>query len=129
MSLCLAAAGTVLSIAATDFTLSWMHSVEKTEWRETWRVAEAGLVLEEAAVRGSGAGMEPPPGARLVEGFYRWNPDAAPVPEVVLRRARQVGDWRLCANGRCADLGEWLGVDADPVTLSSLAPADCAGRP
>ena len=117
MSLCLAAASAVLSIAATEFSLSLMHSVEKTEWRETWRVTDGGLILDEAAVRGSGAGMEPPPEARLEGGFYVWNPAAAPVPEIVLRRAPQVGDWRLCADGRCADLGEWIGLDADPATL------------
>jgi hypothetical protein len=117
MSLCIAAAGALLSIAATEFSLSWTHSVEKTEWREKWRVLEDALVLQEAAVRGSGAGMEPPPDARLVEGFYRWKPEAAPVPEIVLRRAPQVGDWRLCADGRCANLGDWIGSDADPVTL------------
>ena len=124
MSLCLAAAGAVLSIAATDFSLSWTHSVEKTEWREEWHVADDVLVLQEAAVRGSGAGMEPPPEARLVEGFYRWKPAAGPVPEIVLRRAPQVGDWRLCAEERCADLGEWIGRDADPVTLRA-----CPGTP
>lgn len=117
MSLCIVAAGAILSIAATDFSLSWTHTVEKTEWREEWHVAEGALVLQEAAVRGSGAGMEPPPGARLVDGFYRWKPEAAPVPTIVLRRAPEVGDWRLCADGRCASLGEWIGRDADPVTL------------
>jgi len=117
MSLCLAAAGAVLAIAATDFSLSWMHTVEKTEWREEWHTADGALVLREAAARGSGAGMEPPAGARLEDGFYVWNPVAAPVPEIVLRRAPQVGDWTLCAAGRCAALGEWIGPDADPVTL------------
>lgn len=117
MSLCIVAAGAVLSIAATNFSLSWTHTVERTEWREAWHVVPGGLVLDEAAVRGSGAGMEPPPEARLVEGFYRWRPDPAAVPEVVLRRAPQAGDWRLCAGERCSPLGEWIGRDADPVTL------------
>ena len=117
MSLCIVATGAVLSIAATDFSLSWTHSVEKTEWREAWRVAPDGLVLEEAAVRGSGAGMEPPPEARLVEGSYRWKPEPAPVPEIVLRRAPQADDWTLCAAGRCEPLGKWIGHEADPVTL------------
>lgn len=117
MSLCLAAAGIVVSLAVPDFSLAWTHTVEKTEWREDWRVTPEGLVLTEAAVRGSGAGMEPPPEARLQGGFYRWRPDGPSVPEIVLRRAPQAGDWRLCAGGRCAPLGEWVGAAADPVTL------------
>ena len=30
-------------LAAATFTLSWTHSVEKTRWEETWRIAPAGL--------------------------------------------------------------------------------------
>lgn len=122
MSLCLAAAGVVVSLAAPTFTLSWTHTIEKTEWSEDWRVEADALRLVEARVEGSGAGMEPPPEARLADGVYVWRPDETR-KEIVLRRAPQAGDWRLCAAGRCAPLGEWL--DADPVTLRPCpAPRD-----
>lgn len=117
MSLCLAAAGLTMRIAAASFTLSWTHTVEKTRWQEDWRVAGDRLVLEEARVQGSGAGMEPPPEARLVNGFYIWTPDIPPLRELALRRALEGGDWTLCTAGRCATIREWLGGEGDPVTL------------
>jgi len=116
MSLCLAAAGLAVEIAASSFTLSWTHTIEKTEWQERWRVESGRLILAEARVKGSGAGMEPPPDARLEGGFYVWNPGIER-EAILLRRDPHAGDWRLCAGGRCAALGEWLGRDADPVRL------------
>ncbi|MGO4839058.1 DUF1850 domain-containing protein, partial [Rhizobiaceae sp. 2RAB30] len=38
MSLCVVAAGKTTVLAASLFTLSWTHSVEKTRWEEDWRV-------------------------------------------------------------------------------------------
>ena len=116
MSLCLAAAGLAVEIAASSFTLSWTHTIEKTEWQERWRVESGRLILAEARVKGSGAGMEPPPDARLERGFYVWNPGIERT-EILLRRNPHAGDWRLCAAGRCAALGEWFGQDADPVRV------------
>ena len=125
MSLCLAGAGLAIHIAASAFTLSWTHTVEKTVWEEAWRVAGDRLLLVEARVQGSGAGMEPPPDARLEGSFYVWQPRTPPVPEILLRRAAQAGDWRLCAAGRCAAVARWLGRDADPVRLAPSVAAAC----
>lgn len=119
MSLCLAGGGAVVGIAATTFTLAWTHTVERTEWREAWRLEAGRLVLVEASVAGSGAGMEPPEGARLERGRYVWRPSLPPMPELVLRRAPGVRDWTLCAAGRCAALGDWLAAAADPVRLAA----------
>jgi hypothetical protein len=127
VSLCLAAAGLAIEIAASAFTLSWTHTVEKILWQEDWHVEGAGLVLDEARVKGSGAGMEAPPGAILRDGFYLWRPDLPAQTEIVLRRAAEAGDWQLCAAGRCAALGEWLGSDADPVRM--FAGQGSCGRP
>ena len=119
MSLCLTGAGLAVRIAASTFTLSWTHTVEKTRWEEAWRVESGRLVLAEARIEGSGAGMEPPPDARLDGGVYRWRPELAPLPEFVLRRADGAGDWDLCAARRCASIAEWLGgEDADPVRIA-----------
>ena len=59
MSLCILAGGKVTVIAATAFSLSWIHSVEKIEWQEDWAIVDAEFVLTEARVKGSGAGMDP----------------------------------------------------------------------
>ncbi|SMF07938.1 hypothetical protein SAMN06265365_102215 [Tistlia consotensis] len=117
--LCLAGGGVVARIAATAFTLAWMHTVERIPWEEDWRVEGDRLVVVESRVKGSGAGMDPPPEARLLDGFYRWTPEQGERREVILRRspAPNVGDWTLCALGTCRKLGEILPPDADPVRL------------
>ena len=118
MSLCITAAGLAVEIAVSGFTLAWTHTVEKTEWQEDWRIEGSRLLLAEARVQASGAGMEPPAGARLVGAFYTWRPNVPPLREIVLRRAPEADDWRLCVSDRCAALAEWLGGEADPVRLS-----------
>jgi hypothetical protein len=125
----MAAAGMVVAIQASSFTLSWTHTVEKTEWHEEWDVEGDSLVLSRALVKGSGAGIDPPPNARLEDGFYVWQPNLSQ-REVIVRRDRRAGDWQLCAAGRCAMLGEWVGRDADPVHLRALtAEEECEGIP
>ncbi|WP_442771579.1 DUF1850 domain-containing protein [Paenirhodobacter enshiensis] len=61
--LCLATGTKVLAFAVSTFTLSWTHSVQRTEWWERWEVTEAGIRPVEARVTSSGAGMEAPEGA------------------------------------------------------------------
>lgn len=117
MSICLAAGALVISLGASEITLSWRHSVEKTLWEELWRETPNGLVLAEARVQGSGAGMDPPDGARLVDGFWRWRPDLPALPEVVMRRSGATADWRACVEGRCRPLDELLPAEADPVVI------------
>ena len=122
MALCLAAAGVALQLAVGTFTLAWRHTVEHVPWQEDWRVDRDRLVLEEVRVKGSGAGMEPPPDAMLIGGWYVWHPVDATRERIVLRRAADhgaIGDWQLCAADRpCASLGELVGAESDPVTLS-----------
>ncbi len=120
MSLCLASAGVVKSLTVTAFMLSWVHSVEKIEWQEDWRVTPSGLQIVEARVKGSGAGMEPPPEARLVDGFFRWKPRLPELPEVVLGNSGLAGEWRICTDGKCQDLSAILGrpVGTNSTTMS-----------
>ncbi len=108
MSLCFASAGVVKALQVAAFTLAWTHSVEKTDWQEDWRVTPDGLRLVEARVKGSGAGMEPPPDARLVDGWWRWAPNEAP-PEVVLGNSGAAGEWRICVDGACRTLSDIFG--------------------
>jgi hypothetical protein len=119
LSLCLASAGVVKTLAVAAFTLVWTHSVEKTEWQEDWRVTANQLELVQARVKGSGAGMEPPADARLVGGWFQWQPRRAPMPEVVVGNSGAAGDWRLCSDGNCRTLSEIFGhpVGANVTTM------------
>jgi hypothetical protein len=109
MSLCLISAGVTKTLALVAFTLAWTHSIEKTGWQEDWRVTPNGLELVEARVKGSGAGMEPPPEARLIDGWFQWQPKRAPMPQLVLGNSGLAGEWRLCADGSCRTLSDVLG--------------------
>lgn len=118
MALCLVGAGLTVQLAVASFTLGWTHTIERVPWEEDWRVESRSLVLTESRVKGSGAGMEPPSHARLVDGWYAWVPENPSRGEIVLRRAAGIADWRFCAKETgCATLGALLGADADPVTL------------
>ena len=121
VSLCLASAGLVKALSIATFTLVWTHSVEKTDWQEDWRVMPHGLVLTQARVKGSGAGMEPPPQARLVNGWFQWRPDGGPKPQMVLANSGAAGEWRLCANGGCRTLSDIFGhpIGANATTMSA----------
>jgi hypothetical protein len=116
MGLCLAGAGLVVALNADALTLSWRHSVEKILWEEDWALRSGRIALVEARVKGSGAGMEPPPEARLVDGAWRWRPGLPPLPELVLRRSGATADWRVCVRGDCRAMEDIIPA-ADPVTL------------
>jgi hypothetical protein len=118
LSLCLASAGGIKALAVAAFTLAWTHSVEKVEWQEDWRITAKGLELVEARVKGSGAGMEPPPEARLVDGWFQWQPKRI-LPELVLGNSGAAGEWRLCHDRGCKTLSEIFGhpVGANITTL------------
>jgi hypothetical protein len=109
LSVCLVSAGVVKTLSLLAFTLAWTHSVEKVEWQEDWRVTPQGLQLTQARVKGSGAGMEPPPEARLINGWFQWQPVGAPLPEVVLGNSGAAGEWRFCAAGQCRTLSDIIG--------------------
>lgn len=124
LSLCLATAGTVKTLSIAAFTLAWTHSIEKIEWQEDWRVTPTGLELMQARVKGSGAGMEPPPEARLIGGWFQWQPTRAAMPELVLGNSGAAGEWRLCSDGQCRTLSEILGhpVGANVTAMSVCNP-------
>lgn len=116
LALCVAAGGKMVVVATTLFTLSWTHSVEKTEWSESWQVTAQGLELTEARVKGSGAGMDPGEGAQLEDGWWVWSPEMPAVPELNLASSgATVSAWRLCHEGECMELGA---TAQEPVRLS-----------
>jgi hypothetical protein len=124
LSLCLASAGIVKTLAVAAFTLVWTHSIEKVDWQEDWRVTREGLELVQARVKGSGAGMEPPPDARLVDGWFQWQLRRAAMPEVVLGNSGAAGEWRLCTDGKCRTLSEIFGfrIGSNVTTMSVCNP-------
>jgi hypothetical protein len=116
--LCLVAGATTVPLLAGAVTLAWTHSFERTAWEEDWRWRPDGIELVEARVRGSGAGMDPPPEARLVGGVWAWRPSVPVRREVVLRRSAATSDWVVCVSGQCRPMADYVPAAADPVTLT-----------
>lgn len=118
--LCLVLGAATVALHAATVDLRWTHSVQKTEWREHWALTAQGLVLEQAAVQSSGAGMDPGEGAVYHDGFWVWRPQLPPQPQLILTRSPYTpGDWHVCIAGQCRDAGSYFpGIAADQaVTL------------
>lgn len=120
VALCIALLGGALlaELPADRFTLSWTHSVERIEWQEDWRATPEGLRIEQARVRGHGAGMEVPDGATLSDGWWRYQPSLAPLERLVLANSDFTADYRLCTADGCRPLSEVTGATDRPVVFS-----------
>ncbi len=115
MSLCVASAGGVLALVAGSFSLSWTHSVEKTEWVEQWQVESGELLLVSAKVKGSGAGIELPEDAVWEGDGWRYTPSLPALPKIVLAASGMTpGGWSLCTPEQCVVLGDNPG---EPVSI------------
>jgi len=108
MSLCLAAGALAASLALDSFTLAWTHSIEKIRWEEDWRVAGNSLVITEARIRGSGAGMEPPPDAVLKHGVWHYRPHLPPQTVLRLSHSPYAAGYEFCGVGGCRPFAEIL---------------------
>ena len=104
---CLTAGAVAAALAVQSFTLTWIHSVEKTEIQEDYTTAQDRLRLTEARIKTSGAGFDPPPGATLAGGWWRWQPGTL-LDGVTLARAAAPGDWRICVNNGCRSVNGYL---------------------
>jgi hypothetical protein len=124
MPLCVAAGGLVVTLAMESFTLAWTHSIEKIRWEEDYRVAGTHLVLTEARVRGSGAGMEPPAGSKLVEGVWHYVPQLAPLEVLRLTHSSFAAGYEICARDRCMPLADSAprAGNGDVIELRACAP-------
>lgn len=120
-SFCLLVAGVLrASLPTQELTLGWQHSIEKTRWEEHYRIVDDQLVIDGARIQAMGAGMEPPPGARLADGWWSWRPALAPLRELRITRSDYTRDYDLCWGGHCKALGALVGgarTEADVVTL------------
>ncbi|MER8881789.1 DUF1850 domain-containing protein [Mesorhizobium sp. M0074] len=120
MSLCIVAAGKTVTLAVAAFTLSWVHSVEKTQWQEDWKVLPSGLQLVEARIKGSGAGVEPPQGSVLRNGWWVYAPKVGPQRRLALAASGATGQgWTLCTAQDCRELGKLAG---GPISLEPCGP-------
>lgn len=130
----LAAAGQAAApvfVPVQRFTLAWTHSIEKTRWEEDYAVLPGTLpgampVLQAltARVRGSGAGMEPPPDAVLRNGWFEYTPPSLAPHGLRLTRSVFTADYDWCVGGRCAPLSALLPSDGDITLLTPCtAPA------
>ena len=118
-------------IPATSFTLSWTHCIEKIRWEENYVVvpdtanpARAREVALKARIKGTGAGMEPPEGARLIHGWYAYVPDAVSAQPLPRIRSEFTTDYEWCARGQWQSMGKLLASDHG-VTLMT----PCLGKP
>jgi len=123
--LCVAAGALVAFLPVQAFTLAWTHSIEKVRWEEDWRIEAGRLVIAQARIRASGAGMEPPDDAVLEHGVWRYRPRLAPIERLRLAHSNFVAGYTLCAAGRCRPLAELAGP-AHNATVELYA---CDGRP
>ena len=115
--LCLAAGAVAASLAIDSFTLSWIHSIEKIRWEEDWRIEAGALVITEARIRGSGAGMEPPAGSVLKNGVWHYRPQLPPQTVLRLSHSPHAGDYILCSATVCAPLADRLPGLPDSATI------------
>lgn len=123
---CLAVGAIVLALSSPTFQLSWTHSVEHVEWQEEWRVSAAGLTLDTARIRGSGAGMEPGDRAVLKDGWWEW-PGALSVPSLALAASgATAGGWTICTDGTCSQIGTAPGAPLIIAPCGDLIPEPAA---
>lgn len=104
MDLCLLLAGQLWLRSAAPVTLAWRHSVEHFEVEEVFQASGPGVSTVETRVRGLGAGVDVPPDAHWVDGWWRFVPASQPQPSIRFANALQQGGLRVCAQGRCSAL-------------------------
>ncbi|MDP2263051.1 MAG: DUF1850 domain-containing protein [Hydrogenophaga sp.] len=126
-----AASAAPVFVPADRFTLAWTHSIEKVRWEEDYTVRAATepgapprLHAVAARVRGSAAGMEPPEGAVLVDGWYVYTPALAHPSELRLTRSAYTADYELCVKGACRPMAHWLPSDGDITLLAACRAPD-----
>jgi len=117
-AICIVVAGVLrATLPASEFTVAWDHSVQKTRWEERYRIEGTRLRLIEARIQGSGAGMEPAPDARLRDGWWSWHPSGPPLTELRLTLSPFARDYDLCWRNHCRTLGSLAATRATPVVV------------
>ena len=134
LGICLALAATAAApvfLPAERFTLAWTHSIEKVRWEEDYALLPGPpprLRALQARVRGSAAGMEPPPDARLQGGWYHYQPATEAPPVLRLTRSEFTPDFDLCLQGACRPMAHWLPSDGGITLLSACTQPERGSR-
>ena len=104
MNACLILGAKQLLLAAGSFTLLWSEPGRDARWEEDWNVGLAGFQLVETRV--SGEGLEPPEGAILEDGIWRYYAALAVIEDqlLILREPPRGGTWQICVAGECRPL-------------------------
>ena len=106
--ICLAAGAIAATLPLSAFTLAWTHSIEKIRWEEDYRIVDKHLVLEEARIRGTGAGMEPPANAVFSNGVWHYKPALPPLERLSLSHSPYTADYEICSAAGCKPLATLL---------------------
>ncbi len=109
-TLCVILGANMVALPTGRFTLVWTHSVEKTGWQEDYALRGGSLVLTEARIESTGAGMEPPPDAVFRRGWWSYKPHLPPLPELRLTLSPYTADYRLCWHSKCHALATLAGA-------------------
>ncbi len=129
--LCVAVGHYAVAVYAPRFTLSWKHSMEYVEWRETWKVRTKTMQVVEARIKGTGAGMEPPRHAVLKDGWFIYTPKSPPQEQLVLPDSGFTRPMRLCLpKDVCRSIRTFLPREApkdELVVLSVAVDGQCGG--
>lgn len=104
LQVCIIAGALQWVLATEAFTLAWNHSIEKVRWEEDYRLDGLTLVLAEARIRGSAAGMEPPPDAVWRDGVWHYTPANNRYPRLTLANSPFGGHYEICTADGCRDL-------------------------
>ncbi|WP_217125350.1 DUF1850 domain-containing protein [Hydrogenophilus thiooxidans] len=112
----------ILEVLGAAGTLRWRHSIEKSWWEEAYTAEPGGVRLLAARVRGSGAGMEPPPEAHFEHGVWVYRPNRL-LPKVVLTHSSFAAPYEWCGEGSgCrALLPPASRLDAEQAPMTSVS--------
>lgn len=128
LGLCLSAGALVVALGDSA-TLRWTHSVQKTVWEEDYRANGDKVELLRARVQGTGAGMEPPPGAQLRAGAWHYEPRVQ-LDEVALRHSSYVEPYVVCTGQACARVDTWIpGLPSNAVLTLRVGHCGAASAP
>ena len=94
-----------------SLSLSWQHSVEKSDWQELYGLDAKGFLLKQVNIQGSGAGMDIPAEAVLINNYYTYYPKRR-FDHLRIRYSPYTSDYHLCIeiadHQRCQSLWAWL---------------------
>jgi len=115
----LAASAVVLARLPERMTLAWEHTVEKVRWEEDYRLEGSRLLLTEARVRGTGAGMDIPDDAVFTAGVWRYRPALSPLAQITITNSLLPLGYDLCVDGKCSRLHDVIGDEERQLTISA----------